>query len=147
MSISRLGLTLFVLTKLFFSQPSTIVRINSRIANSIPLTFSPDNRPGFSSGTGHFTQVVWKSSRQVACAIADCRGGTIFQQPSKYVVCRYSPPGNFAGRYKYVISSSNNYFVFNHCDAAPLGKMSIATVDLYNFGQPPLYYVNGFCKV
>ncbi|KXN82228.1 Cell wall protein PRY3 [Leucoagaricus sp. SymC.cos] len=59
------------------------------------------NHPGFSSGTGHFTQVVWKSSRQVACAIANCRGGTIFQQPSKYVVCRYNPPGNFAGRYRY----------------------------------------------
>lgn len=57
------------------------------------------NHPGFSQGTGHFTQVVWKSSKQVACAIGNCRGGTIFQQPSKYVVCRYSPPGNFAGRY------------------------------------------------
>ncbi|KAK0441343.1 PR-1 protein [Armillaria borealis] len=57
------------------------------------------NHPGFSSATGHFTQVVWKSSKQVACAIANCKGGTIFQQPSKYVVCRYSPPGNFAGRF------------------------------------------------
>ncbi|KAL0070396.1 hypothetical protein AAF712_002227 [Marasmius tenuissimus] len=57
------------------------------------------NHPGFSSETGHFTQVVWKSSKQVACAIANCRGGTIFQQPSKYIVCRYTPPGNFKGRY------------------------------------------------
>ncbi|KAF4604326.1 hypothetical protein EYR40_001505 [Pleurotus pulmonarius] len=57
------------------------------------------NHPGFSQGTGHFTQVVWKSSKQVACAIGNCRGGTIFQQPSKYLVCRYTPPGNFAGRY------------------------------------------------
>ncbi|ESK83742.1 PR-1 protein [Moniliophthora roreri MCA 2997] len=57
------------------------------------------NKPGFSTATGHFTQVVWKSSKQVACAIANCRGGTIFQQPSKYIVCRYTPPGNFAGRF------------------------------------------------
>ncbi|KAL0577677.1 hypothetical protein V5O48_004325 [Marasmius crinis-equi] len=57
------------------------------------------NHPGFSSGTGHFTQVVWKSSKQVACAIANCRGGTIFQQPSKYIICRYTPPGNFQGRF------------------------------------------------
>ncbi|KAI0703483.1 CAP domain-containing protein [Cytidiella melzeri] len=57
------------------------------------------NHPGFSSGTGHFTQVVWKSSQQVACAIADCRAGTIFGQPSKMIVCRYSPPGNFIGRF------------------------------------------------
>ncbi|KAF9494069.1 hypothetical protein BDN71DRAFT_1393816, partial [Pleurotus eryngii] len=55
--------------------------------------------PRILAGTGHFTQVVWKSNKQVACAIGNCRGGTIFQQPSKYVVCRYSPPGNFAGRY------------------------------------------------
>ncbi|KIJ49947.1 hypothetical protein M422DRAFT_65847 [Sphaerobolus stellatus SS14] len=57
------------------------------------------NHPGFSSGTGHFTQVVWKSSKQVACAIANCGGGTIFPQASKYVVCRYSPPGNYEGQY------------------------------------------------
>lgn len=37
------------------------------------------NHPGFSSATGHFTQVVWKSSKQVACVIANCKGGTIFQ--------------------------------------------------------------------
>ncbi|KAF9530107.1 CAP domain-containing protein [Crepidotus variabilis] len=57
------------------------------------------NHPGFSSGTGHFTQVVWKSSNQVACAIANCRAGTIFGQASKNIVCRYTPAGNFAGRY------------------------------------------------
>jgi len=57
------------------------------------------NHPGFSSGTGHFTQVVWKSTKRVACAIANCRPGTIFGQASKYVVCRYDPPGNFVGRF------------------------------------------------
>ncbi|KAJ8508166.1 hypothetical protein ONZ45_g9520 [Pleurotus djamor] len=57
------------------------------------------NKPGFSKGTGHFTQVVWKSSKQVACAVGSCRGGTIFKQASKYIVCRYSPAGNFQGRY------------------------------------------------
>ncbi|KDR75539.1 hypothetical protein GALMADRAFT_156544 [Galerina marginata CBS 339.88] len=57
------------------------------------------NHPGFSSGTGHFTQVVWKNSKQVACALADCRGGTIFPQASKYLVCRYAPAGNVQGQY------------------------------------------------
>jgi len=57
------------------------------------------NHPGFSSATGHFTQVVWKGSKQVACAIANCRAGTIFGQASKMVVCRYSPPGNVIGHF------------------------------------------------
>jgi len=57
------------------------------------------NHPGFSSGTGHFTQVVWKSSTAIACVVGNCPAGTIFSQPSKYVVCRYTPPGNFQGRY------------------------------------------------
>lgn len=57
------------------------------------------NHPGFSSATGHFTQVVWKGSKQVACAIANCGAGTIFGQASKYVVCRYSPAGNVIGHF------------------------------------------------
>jgi len=57
------------------------------------------NKPGFSSATGHFTQVVWKSTAQVACAYATCAAGTIFPQASTYLVCRYTPPGNYAGQF------------------------------------------------
>ena len=49
------------------------------------------NNPGTSSGTGHFTQVVWKDSCRVGCGIAGFG--------EQYVVCRYDPPGNFRGRY------------------------------------------------
>ncbi|PFH46572.1 hypothetical protein AMATHDRAFT_77606 [Amanita thiersii Skay4041] len=58
-----------------------------------------NNHPGFSPATGHFTQVVWKSTTSVACAIADCPAGTIFPQPSRFVVCRYAPPGNVQGQF------------------------------------------------
>nr|QVT77591.1 pathogenesis-related protein 1 [Moniliophthora perniciosa] len=57
--------------------------------------------PHFSTATGHFTQVVWKSTTQVACALAICKSGTIFNtRSSNYVVCRYNPPGNYMGEFE-----------------------------------------------
>jgi len=50
--------------------------------------------------TGHFTQVVWKSSVKVGCgAVTGCTnmfGGSFINNA---VVCRYSPPGNWQGEY------------------------------------------------
>jgi len=49
----------------------------------------------------HFTQVVWKSSKKVGCAVHMCTG--IFDPKfglAKFVVCEYSPPGNVIGRFK-----------------------------------------------
>lgn len=48
--------------------------------------------PGYSAKTGHFTQIVWKSTAKLGCAVAVCDGkhGT----PGNYLVCEYSPPGN-----------------------------------------------------
>ena len=46
------------------------------------------NNGGFSSGTGHFTQVVWKDCDYVGFGIS---GG--------WVVGRYSPAGNMQGDY------------------------------------------------
>jgi uncharacterized protein YkwD len=45
--------------------------------------------PGFQKGTGHFTQIVWRGTREVGCAVASCN-------ERKYWVCRYSPQGNIA---------------------------------------------------
>ena len=73
------------------------------------------NKPGFSMGmmldqtidltdyledcetflaTGHFTQVVWKDTRQLGCGLAINRKNKV------YGVCDYSPPGNYEGKYK-----------------------------------------------
>ncbi|KAG0284059.1 hypothetical protein BGZ96_011556 [Linnemannia gamsii] len=72
------------------------------------------NNPVFSSNTGKcsqkdykhvgehnrgFTQVVWKSSTQVACAQAACAAGTIYSQASTITICRYAPPGNMQGQF------------------------------------------------
>ncbi|XP_072528472.1 GLI pathogenesis-related 2 [Salminus brasiliensis] len=47
------------------------------------------NKPGFTSGTGHFTQVVWKDTKEVGYGVAT-DGATIF------VVAQYLPAGNIA---------------------------------------------------
>ena len=43
---------------------------------------------------GHYTQLVWKTTKFVGCAISECKGYII-------TVCNYSPPGNWIGRRPY----------------------------------------------
>lgn len=52
------------------------------------------NHPGFSSATGHFTQVVWKSTMNLGCGIAISSDNKI------YVVSQYTPPGNYNNEYR-----------------------------------------------
>ena len=56
--------------------------------------------PGFSDKTGHFTQVVWKSSTQLGCGAAQ---GTATINGTKYnafyLVCHYAPAGNVTGQF------------------------------------------------
>lgn len=54
--------------------------------------YDPSN-PQFS----HWTQVVWKSTTQVGCAVQTCNG--IFTEPASFYVCEYSPPGNVIGEF------------------------------------------------
>ncbi|KAK2593942.1 hypothetical protein QQS21_008349 [Conoideocrella luteorostrata] len=48
---------------------------------------------------GHFTQLVWKSSKKVGCATVKCPGGSVLSLPAWYTVCNYQPPGNYGGQY------------------------------------------------
>ncbi|CAF3533082.1 unnamed protein product [Rotaria socialis] len=52
------------------------------------------NSPGFSSSTGHFTQVVWKTSTKLGVGIAFSLDGR-----RAYVVANYDPPGNYMGQF------------------------------------------------
>ncbi|EGG09350.1 uncharacterized protein MELLADRAFT_103996 [Melampsora larici-populina 98AG31] len=49
----------------------------------------------------HFTQIVWKRTTHIGCAYTDCE--TIKDVPwtgnSKFWVCEYNPPGNYAGEF------------------------------------------------
>jgi len=57
--------------------------------------YNPAN-PVFS----HFTQMVWKATTQVGCAVQSCGG--IFPSSygnAQYYVCEYYPPGNVEGEF------------------------------------------------
>ena len=56
-------------------------------------------RPGYSPQSGHFTQVVWVSSRRIGCGRAVCRGTELW-------VCQYDPAGNMEGAFDRNVLSS-----------------------------------------
>lgn len=43
---------------------------------------------------GHYTQVVWRNTTQVGCGLAG-------NADVEYLVCQYSPPGNYRGQKPY----------------------------------------------
>jgi len=54
--------------------------------------------PGFSAGTGHFTQLVWRDTARVGCGMTRCPGSIFGWAPefgeALMYSCRYAPPGN-----------------------------------------------------
>jgi hypothetical protein len=52
------------------------------------------DQPGFSMQAGHFTQVVWKGSKQLGVGIAFANNGN-----KAVVVANYYPPGNYQGQF------------------------------------------------
>ncbi len=51
------------------------------------------SRGGFSMSTGHFTQLVWRSTSMVGCGASQCNGLQVW-------VCQYDPPGNVEGMFR-----------------------------------------------
>jgi uncharacterized protein YkwD len=52
------------------------------------------SQPGFASATGHFTQMIWKDTKQIGCGVAKCYLGSV-----RFWVCHYAPQGNWAGKF------------------------------------------------
>ena len=55
-----------------------------------PGVFPNNSRSGDVEHVGHYTQLIWRSSRQVGCATAVGRD-------EEFLVCRYSEAGNVYG--------------------------------------------------
>jgi pathogenesis-related protein 1 len=47
---------------------------------------------------GHYTQMVWKDTQHVGCALAHCDASG---QSTEILVCHYDPPGNYEGKTPY----------------------------------------------
>jgi hypothetical protein len=43
---------------------------------------------------GHFTQIVWRDTKEVGCGVANGNN-------SEFWVCYYTPPGNYVGEKPY----------------------------------------------
>jgi uncharacterized protein YkwD len=57
-------------------------------------TFPNVSKTGNWGDVGHYTQMVWKSTTKIGCAIAKGPKWDV-------LVCRYSPPGNFLNQKPY----------------------------------------------
>jgi len=55
-----------------------------------PGAFPAVARDGHWEHVGHYTQLVWRDTQRVGCAVASDRA-------EDYLVCRYYPPGNVEG--------------------------------------------------
>ncbi len=56
-----------------------------------PGVFPAVSRTGNWSDVSHYTQLIWKGTTHVGCAVHDSGRW-------EYLICRYSPPGNVDGR-------------------------------------------------
>lgn len=55
----------------------------------------PDfSRTGHWQDAGHYAQIVWRATTRIGCGLSHAEG-------QEYLVCRYSPAGNFAGQKAY----------------------------------------------
>ena len=72
-----------------------------QLADAVSLWYSEVikydfSSPGFSMEHGHFTQVVWRKTRQLGIGCARSENG----DGLTYVVARYWPPGNILKKFE-----------------------------------------------
>jgi len=67
----------------------------------------------FSSGAGHYTQVVWADSEEIGCALVYFKDTSALLDYNNLVVCNYASAGNFQGAVMYQSGTA--------CSACPTG--------------------------
>jgi uncharacterized protein YkwD len=92
--MTREGENLWTGTRYAYAYPEMIghwVAEKRDFINGVTPAFS---RSGKWEDVAHYTQIIWRNSTQVGCAIAS-------NAADDYLVCRYSPPGNVVGERSY----------------------------------------------
>ncbi|KAL6764079.1 CAP domain-containing protein [Haematococcus lacustris] len=60
--------------------------------------------PRWAPNTGHFTQLVWRSTARVGCAVGNCPMGSTDAQGNRWggpvVVCEWDATGNWMGQFR-----------------------------------------------
>jgi len=67
----------------------------------------------FSSGAGHYTQVVWAESEEIGCAVVYFKDTSAPLDYNNLVICNYASAGNFQGAVMYQAGAA--------CSACPTG--------------------------
>ncbi|MEY3868797.1 MAG: CAP domain-containing protein [Microcoleaceae cyanobacterium] len=92
---SGYGENLWMGTAGAFSFTQMVDGWGSEKKNFIPNKAFPNvSKTGNWADVGHYTQIVWKNTTEVGCALTQGGG-------NNYLVCQYNPPGNFQGQKPY----------------------------------------------
>lgn len=83
---------------LYMIQYTPYTSMSYYAASAVQLWYNEVKTYNYSAPTyNHFTQVVWKATKQLGCASKVC---PIFGGRYLIISCKYYPPGNWIGQFK-----------------------------------------------
>ena len=84
------GENLWAGTRGYFSVEAKVDAWLREKQHFVPGVFPNNSRTGRVQDVGHYTQIVWRNTGKVGCAIAE-------GEEEDVLVCRYAQPGNWRG--------------------------------------------------